>query len=433
MKLLASINKELLLLTRDRAGLILLFIMPAFLVIIITLIQDQVTTTSAKILFVDRDGGFVAKEIKKTLLNSSNFKLIETLEGKPVTPGQAEKLVAGGQFHFSIVLPEHLSRDIEKKSDFLARKKLFPATGQKPQVEKPAITVWFDPTVQGSFRAALNSSLQAIIKGQEIQLTVKKFFALLPEKIQASLPPGMKSLAPNPLSTADFSIPELFTDSTFTHIEQRFATKMGFSVQPTPVQQNVPAWTIFGIFFIVLPLAGSIISERNSGTLKRLRIMPVSYFTVMAGKLTAFTLISLSQFAVILLASWYILPLFGVERFDAGTEPLAFAVVLLAVICAANGYGIFLGTFCRTYEQVSMFAPVSIVIAAAIGGVLVPVYALPDFIRPLSILSPLYWGQAGFYDLLLRQGDLFSILPEAGALSGFGILLCIIALARNRG
>ena len=433
MKLLASISKELLLLTRDRAGLILLFIMPAFLVIIITLIQDQVTTTTAEILLVDRDGGIVAKQVRKILHNSSNFKLIETVEGKPATPLQAEKLVAGGQFHFSIVLPEHLSRNIEKKSDFLARKKLFPAINKKPPSEKPAITVWFDPTVQGSFRAALSSSLQAIIKELEIQLTVEKSFALLPERIQASLPPGMKSSVSGPLSTADFSMPELFSDSTFTKIDQRFATEMGFSVQPTAVQQNVPAWTIFGIFFIVLPLAGSIISERNSGTLKRLRIMPVSYFTVMAGKLMAFTLISLCQFAVIFLASQYILPLFGVERFNAGTELLAFAVVLLAVICAANGYGIFLGTFCRTYEQVSMFAPVSIVIAAAIGGVLVPVYALPDFIRPLSILSPLYWGQAGFYDLLLRQGDLFSILPEAGALFGFGVLLCVIALTRNRG
>ncbi len=433
MKLLASISKELLLLTRDRAGLILLFIMPAFLVIIITLIQDQVTTTKAGILFVDRDGGFAAEEIKKTLLNSSSFRLVETVEGKPVNPRQAEKLVAEGRFHFSIVLPEHLSRDMEKKSDFLARKNLFPTINRKPPTEKPVIMVWFDPTVQGSFRAALNSSLLAIIRGLEIQLTVEKSFALLPEKIQASLPPGIKFPLSGTLSTTDFSIPELFSDSTFTKIDQRFATEMGFTVQPTAVQQNVPAWTIFGIFFIVLPLAGSIISERNSGTLKRLRIMPVNYSTVMAGKLMAYTLISLTQFAVILLASQYILPLFGVERFDAGTEPLAFTVVLLSVICAANGYGIFLGTFCKTYEQVSMFAPVSIVIAAAFGGVLVPVYALPDFIRPLSILSPLYWGQAGFYDLLLRQGNLFSILPETGALLGFGILLCVIALARNRG
>ncbi|WP_457576251.1 ABC transporter permease, partial [Desulfomarina sp.] len=424
MRLFASITKELLLLTRDRAGLVLLFIMPAFLVIIITLIQDQVTTTTAEILFADRDGGTAGREIKKFFQASTSFELIDTIDGQPVTAVQAEKLVAGGQFHFAVILPENLSRTIEKKSGFLVRKQFFPEEKLTPPVDGPTITVWFDPSVQGSFRAALNSSLGAIIKGIETRQTMEKIFALLPEKIRASMPPAMRSFAADSFSSPDFSVPEILSDSTFTAIKQRFATEMGFSVQPTAVQQNVPAWTIFGIFFIVLPLAGSIISERNSGTLKRLKVMPVNYSTVMAGKLLAYTLISLAQFGVIFLASQYILPLFGVERFNAGTELAAFGVVLLAVICAANGYGIFLGTFCRTYEQVSMFGPVSIVIGAAFGGVMVPVYALPDFIRPLSILSPLYWGQAGFYDLLLRQGNLYSILPEAGALFGFGLLLC---------
>jgi ABC-2 type transport system permease protein len=432
MRLLASISKELLLLTRDRAGLVLLFIMPAFLVIIITLIQDQVTTTTAKILFIDKDGEAAARKIKDFFLTSSSFKLIDMIDGQAVTANQAEKLVAGGKFHFAIILPENLSRAIEKKSSFLARKQFFPDETLISPTEEPTITVWFDPTVQGSFRAALNSSLGAIIKGIETRYTVEKSFGLLPEKIRASLPPAVRSFAPDSLSSTDFSAPEITADKLFTKIDQRFATEMGFSVQPTAVQQNVPAWTIFGIFFIVLPLAGSVISERNSGTLKRLQVMPVSYSTVMAGKLLAYTMISLAQFAVIFLASQYILPLFGVERFNAGTELPAFGLVLLGVICAANGYGVFLGTFCRTYEQVSMFGPVSIVIGAAFGGVLVPVYALPDFIRPLAILSPLYWGQAGFYDLLLRQGNLLSILPEAGALFCFGLLLCAAALFRNR-
>ena len=35
---------------------------------------------------------------------------------------------------------------------------------------------------------------------------------------------------------------------------------------PTSVQQNVPAWSLFGIFFIVLPMAGAFIQERINGT-----------------------------------------------------------------------------------------------------------------------------------------------------------------------
>ena len=55
MKLLASIIKEILLLCRDKAGMVTLFVMPAFLVITITLIQAKVTTTRVDVLFVNQD------------------------------------------------------------------------------------------------------------------------------------------------------------------------------------------------------------------------------------------------------------------------------------------------------------------------------------------------------------------------------------------
>ncbi len=41
-KILTAAAKELLLLRRDRAGLLVLFIMPALLVIVITLVQENV-------------------------------------------------------------------------------------------------------------------------------------------------------------------------------------------------------------------------------------------------------------------------------------------------------------------------------------------------------------------------------------------------------
>ena len=69
----------------------------------------------------------------------------------------------------------------------------------------------------------------------------------------------------------------------------------------------------------------------------------------------------------------------------------------------------------------------SIVIGAALGGIMVPIYALPDFMRPICLLSPLYWGQSGFYDLLLRAGGLPSILPEAASLLAFGMVTTMAA------
>ena len=432
-KLSVSIAKELLLLLRDRAGMALLFFMPAFLVIVITLIQDKVTTTNVAVLFVDLDRGAVGSEIRTLFKRIDSIHLVETLGGNPLSADQAQELVAASKFQFAIVLPEGLTRTTEESVQLTAVKNLFPDRTTPPSPKIPEILVWFDPTVHGSFRAAVRSALDQVVTGLSMRMLVEKSLALLPEKIGENLPQAMLQAQPLPDLGAKNLLPQLFQDSKLMPVREQFSTAMGFIKQPTAVQQNVPAWAIFGIFFIVVPLAGSLIKERESGTLMRLRVLPVSYLTIMAGKILAYALVCLVQFAVIVLAGIFVLPLFGLAAFDPGNQPLLFAIMMLSVIAAACGYGILLGTIGRTYEQIAVFAPVSIVIGAALGGIMVPIYALPEFMRPVCLFSPLYWGQSGFYDVLLRAGDLRSIVPEAAGLLAFGFLTTMVAYLFSRG
>ena len=53
----------------------------------------------------------------------------------------------------------------------------------------------------------------------------------------------------------------------------------------------------------------------------------------------------------------------------------------MAASLAATGYGLMVGTLAKTYEQASMFGAVSIVIAAALGGIMVPTYVMPHGCR----------------------------------------------------
>ena len=66
-----------------------------------------------------------------------------------------------------------------------------------------------------------------------------------------------------------------------------------------------------------------------------------------------------------------------------------------------------------------MFGPISVVIAAAIGGIMVPVYAMPKMMQQFSVLSPLGWGLDAFLELFVRGGNLKSVIPEVIALIGF--------------
>ena len=67
-KFFASIYKEILLISRDLGGLIILFVMPLVLVITVTLLQDgafrNISQQQMRILLVDNDHGEVSQHIR---------------------------------------------------------------------------------------------------------------------------------------------------------------------------------------------------------------------------------------------------------------------------------------------------------------------------------------------------------------------------------
>ena len=168
----------------------------------------------------------------------------------------------------------------------------------------------------------------------------------------------------------------------------------------------------------------------------RLLALPVPYGVILLGKVVAFVLVCFCQFALIVLIGHYILPLLGLAAFDSGHNHGAVAVVVLAVALAATGYGLLLGCLARTYEQVSMFGSISVVVASALGGVMVPVYAMPELMRKISVFSPVGWGLEAFLDLFVRGGNLAGIAGPVGALLAFGLgsgLLAWLAFVRRSG
>src|SRR5205085_3332324 len=79
----------------------------------------------------------------------------------------------------------------------------------------------------------------------------------------------------------------------------------------TAVQQSVPAWLIFGMFFVVIPIAGVLIQERNGGTLARLVTWQVPPAIILGGKLLAFLALNWVQLAFMLLVGRWLVPALG--------------------------------------------------------------------------------------------------------------------------
>jgi ABC-2 type transport system permease protein len=201
----------------------------------------------------------------------------------------------------------------------------------------------------------------------------------------------------------------------------------GFSTgrRPTATEQNVPAYTIFGVFFIVLTLASSFVQEKKEGTFQRLLAAPLPPIALLLGKLFPYYLMNLIQ--IVLMFAVGVL-FFGMKL---GSLP-ALIVVSLALAAAANGLGLLVAALGKTEAQVGGFSVLLAVTLAALGGIMVPTFVMPDAMQTLSLFTPHAWALAGYHDIIIRGLGLKQVVFEAGVLLGFACLFFAFALWRLR-
>lgn len=429
MHLLTNINKELVLLSRDRAGLLVLFVMPVLLVLVLTLVQDNVFRatgeTATRALFVNLDEGTLGAELGAGLVATGVLELVEAVAGEKIDPETARQTVFRGDYQFAILVPSDFTRTITAAADAAARAAL---RGEPGLINPSRLTIYFDPAVRGVYRTAVSSSVQRGLLGVALARKSEAFMRLLPAELQQQIDQQLQSYGAAGLVQID--LPELSTgwaEQPLIELQEESAAPQKYPTMPTSVQQNVPAWTLFGMFFIVIPLAGTMIRERQDGTLTRLLTMPVGIADILFGKVFAYLLICLVQFVLMLLVGRFILPLFGTPHLEIGSAPWALVVVAASSALAACGYGMLVGVLARSFDQAAIFGSVSVVIAAALGGVMVPVYMMPQVMQTISVLSPLGWGLDAFLDIFVRAGSLSSVAPQVLTLTGFFILCMLFA------
>jgi len=425
MLLLANIKKELLLLSRDRAGLLVLFVMPMLLVLVLSLIQDNLFRatgeTATRAIYLNLDQGALGGKLGALLESTGSLDLITDFAGEKRDISSARQKVFSGDYQFAVVVPPEFSAEITSAAETAVQS----AFSQKTtDLTTGQLMIFFDPTVRGVYRTAVTNSLYRGLLGLEIAQKSEAFARLLPLEVQRSI---NQQLGTEMAAQMQLDLPVIsssWSRQSLIELTEESAYPEKYQTLPTSVQQNVPAWTLFGMFFIVIPLAGTLIRERQEGTLTRLMTMPVGNGSLLLGKVFAYQIVCLIQFGLMLSVGKFILPLLGTPVLELGSAPLALIIVAISAALAACGYGILVGVLARSYDQASSFGAVSVVIAAALGGVMVPVYVMPRVMQDLSVLSPLGWGLEAFLDIFVRNGNLLSVLPGVAALLGF-FLFCI--------
>ncbi len=475
-QLWATVKKEYIQVIRDIPGLIILFLMPLILILAVTGTQEnalkELNDNKSDILFIDNDHDYLGKTIDQGLEKSGYFHVIKNIGDKQLDINTAQNEIAAGKYQVGIVINKGATEYARAKAQKRIQKSFssdsVSASEKNDEDNTKAIRIFYDPATRESYKNALNSSLERLIQSVEIKIILNSFFEALPNELNAQLQPPVKNFLVGQLKVmegvftdelkrrmgdylpkdfhinaqpreVDFDMSEDIRkgikfnedldNGDLITIDESFARSQNAVIKPTLVQNNVPAFALFAMFFIVIPLAGSLLTERNEGTYNRIRTLPVRYFIILWGKIVVYASICLLQLVIMIITGMYLLPLiYGMPALAIGSNYPELICAAFSSAFAAIGFGLLVGTFASTQSQAGIFGSFMVIILAVLGGIFLPVYMMPDVLQTVSIISPVRWGIDSFLDIFVRDAGFSTIGVNLLKLDFFFILALLIAL-----
>ncbi len=396
-KLWSSFLKDWRILVRDRMGLALMFIMPIVLAIVIAMVQNStfelVSNKKVVLLLLNRDTGEAAKQLETSLRSGGVFIVKQMPDGS--SDSLLKQKIRDKDALLGLVIPEGYSRQVLQKAENVASRALqvaplSAADQSSDSLEKPSIPaqLFYHPALQKSFRQGMDAALGNVFQMVQSKYIIRQLYSGINDS--ATIPANLEK--------------QILANET--PINQLPVSRGSSAVIPNATQHNIPAWTVFAMFFIVISLGSSIVREKTSGSFMRLKTMPTPAWLSVISKQITYILITILQAVVIFAIGRWIFPQIGLPPLNLPGDYLG--LFLIVVVCGwcATSFGIFVGVFARTQEQSNGAGAISIVLFAAIGGLLVPAFAMPESFSLIMKFSPLYWCLEAFYDLFLEGGKL---------------------------
>ncbi len=184
------------------------------------------------------------------------------------------------------------------------------------------------------------------------------------------------------------------------------------------------------LYFILNGLAVDFFREREQFTFYRILISPVRPSVFILSK----QLYLLTAGGTSLLAVWILaMSLWGV-RISFSQIPLFFLILIGTVLSTVSIISLFYSVF-KTRGQASAIMPAVVILFALLGGGMIPLQSLPDFFKPMSQFSPIFWAVDGQQKIVVDNSGFAAVFPHLAVLFGLsliGLLLTYIVSNRRR-
>lgn len=403
-------------LSRDRVGMIVMFVMPIVLAIVITATQNStfelVNNNKVPLLLCNRDGGEPGKQLESAIEKVGMFEV------KKIAADQTDIQIADRMHEkdalIAIIIPAGFSKKIESKAKETASKALNNFGLQSDSIitfkdSLQPISLLYHPVLQQSFRQSIQGALRSTLQMVQTKQVLKTMYYDVNEK-------EMPDTLENEFIQNQVGINEIPV------------SRDGSKTIPNATQHNIPAWTIFAMFFVVISLGSNIVREKLNGSFIRLKTLPTNYLLSLVSKQLTYLMVTMLQAAVIFALGIYLFPVLGLPALNLPADIAGLFLVSLICGSCAVSFAVCIGVYAQTEEQANGIGSVSIILLAAIGGLLVPAFAMPQSFQAILKFSPLHWCLESYYGLFLEGGKLKDIVLNILPLLGITVFFQLIAL-----
>jgi ABC-2 type transport system permease protein len=174
----------------------------------------------------------------------------------------------------------------------------------------------------------------------------------------------------------------------------------------------------------IMLAAGSIVREREQGTMEQLLVTPVNPLGLMLGKVAPYMFLGLVETALILaiMRFVFLVPI-------RGSLVLLFGVMVI-YLAALLALGLFISTRAKTQQEAQQQVQMMFLPSIFLSGYLFPLNGMPIILQIIGQILPTTHMVAVMRGIVLRDAGFGELLPHVAALALFAVLMIFFSVRR---
>ncbi|MEZ4399185.1 MAG: ABC transporter permease [Kofleriaceae bacterium] len=364
------LQKEFLLIFRDKTILRLIFIMPIMQLLLIPMAADY-EVKSISLAIVDQDHSPESQRLVQKVGASGYFQIVASPRSYAAGVGQLER----GQADLVLTIPPRFGRDLT-------------LTGYGSlQIIADAVN---------GVRAGLGTAYAVAM--------VRQFEGAERGRAAAAAVVGRAPVPTIEVTSANWYNPHVY----------------------------YPAFMVPGILAILVTMVGAflsslnIVKEREAGTIEQINVTPIKKYQFILGKLIPFWVLGLVSITLGMIVARLVFHL--TPAGSLLTIYLFAAVYLIGVL----GVGLLISTVTESQQQATLLSFFVMMIFILLGGLYTPIDSMPGWARHIAAFNPPSYFIAVIRAVYLKGSTTADLLPALAKLAGFAVVFNALAVWNYR-